>query len=391
MTNKAVKYHWEHRKTIDVPVDDNVYCMQDRYGLPYVTEDEDGNVTTSIVEDVQTYITDNEVRAKLNVRIMYNKLIKAEIKTPNRSDEGFIWEPSLRWGIEWNSNKNKYINDVYKHCLKKGLLDSEDTGISMRYTTYPNNVPTENTSSDSTIPYVWFSPSYTSNRNGDAILPTNVFRNNYKPFLTKDITTDCTTSHGNYLQTNTWTYTDPVRSVYNAHSIYWEGRGNLPEPGVLAKDLLKEVIQARMAPAAIIRSTSLGKTNDPRELRARQTLRMMIGEQEYAKYSVRGFVSIRGESGRNYQIFPGHRRTAVYQDGRKIEELCIVLSGEFPPTDSVIMRILLVQENEKKFSQISNVFPSHDTKKYNITRPSDSRSLIEIFSDIKNNNYALAS
>ena len=59
-------------------------------------------------------------------------------------------------------------------------------------------------------------------------------------------------------------------------------------------------------------------------------------------------------SGRVYQIFAGHDVTRVYEDGKLIERLCVVLNGDYPPSDSILMRYVLVLSDEATFRRLAN-------------------------------------
>lgn len=114
---------------------------------------------------------------------------------------------------------------------------------------------------------------------------------------------------------------------------------------------LRQVIKSRCFPGIVIKPTRtpLSTHCDEREQRARETLRRVIGESQWASLVRKGFITVRGKSGRYYQIFPDHHFTKVYENGMCIERLCVVLRGNFPPTDSLIMRYLLILNDEKDF------------------------------------------
>lgn len=114
---------------------------------------------------------------------------------------------------------------------------------------------------------------------------------------------------------------------------------------------LREIILGRNAPG-VIRNAGrnvLPHTNDEREHRARETLRRVIGEDRFSRFLRDGFISVRGKDGFNYQIFPGHGITCVFDKGKMVERLCVVLNGSFPPTDSMIMRYLMILNNPAQF------------------------------------------
>jgi len=74
--------------------------------------------------------------------------------------------------------------------------------------------------------------------------------------------------------------------------------------------------------------------------------------------------------------------TKVYSSGQLVEKLCIVLKGRFPPTDSVIMRYLMVLNNEDKFREKA-VRWSASAPYRRILLAKDERSLTEIYAGLK--------
>jgi hypothetical protein len=143
---------------------------------------------------------------------------------------------------------------------------------------------------------------------------------------------------------------------------------------------LREIIQSRQGPMLIARNKPMPIPMDVREMRARETLHRVLGDEKFRRFLRTGFVSVRAKSGLVYQIFPGHGVTQVYRDGEKVERLCVVLRGDFPPTDSLIMRYLLILNDENKFRGYAI--------KHSITKPEaplivDERSLVEIFKEMK--------
>jgi hypothetical protein len=147
------------------------------------------------------------------------------------------------------------------------------------------------------------------------------------------------------------------------------------------EDRLKTIIDRRLAPYASRRSNPLPPPKDFREICARETLRRVIGDRKFQKFLSHGFVSVRAPSGKVYQIFPGHGLTNVYKDGQKIERLCVVLFGDFPPTDSVIMRFLLILNDEEHFRGLAN--KSQFPEKAQLALTTDQRRLTEVFKELK--------
>lgn len=149
-------------------------------------------------------------------------------------------------------------------------------------------------------------------------------------------------------------------------------------PALSPADRLREIIRSRQAPLVIGSRTPAKVTADPKEIRARETLLRVLGEEKFRGFLRNGFVSVRGKSGKVYQIFPGHGMTKVYQNGQMIDRLCVVLQGDFPPTDSIIMRFLLILNDEAEFYRLAikhGVIQSRPGKQRNV----DVRSLPEIY------------
>lgn len=147
----------------------------------------------------------------------------------------------------------------------------------------------------------------------------------------------------------------------------------------------REIIEGRCAPNIIIRNNDRRKPlpmpADIREQRARETLRRVIGEQKFRNFVRTGFVSVRAKSGLVYQIFPGHGITCVFDQGQLVDRLCVVLQGNFPPTDSLIMRYLMILNNEQQFRSYAI---KHTPRAEVLTiGEADMRPLAEIFKELK--------
>jgi hypothetical protein len=151
-------------------------------------------------------------------------------------------------------------------------------------------------------------------------------------------------------------------------------------PPKTAAERLKEILNSRMAPSVLSNCRPLGYTEDVREVRARETLRRVLGENRFRDFVRRGSVSIRAKTGLVYQIFPGSDFTKVYDNGKLIERLCVVLLGGFPPTDSLIMRYLMILNNEQQFRGYAI---KHAIQMPYLLAAPDQRSLIEIFKELK--------
>lgn len=141
---------------------------------------------------------------------------------------------------------------------------------------------------------------------------------------------------------------------------------------------MRDIIASRMAPRMVTRQF-VKPTNDVTESRARETLRRCLGDQKFKQFLKNGFVTVRAASGKLYKIFPGHEMTIVYENGQPVEKLCVVLKGEYPPTDSLIMRFLLLLNNEQMFRDKANKFDTRTAPQSVV----DTRTLPEIMASLK--------
>jgi hypothetical protein len=167
----------------------------------------------------------------------------------------------------------------------------------------------------------------------------------------------------------------------STNSIYMEGWAYPPGEREVdyivqrRRNRLREVIRNRSFPGIHIKPsrTPLFAECDGRELRARETLRRVIGEERWCRFIKNGFISIRGKSGKFYQIFPGHGFTRVYENGVLVNRLCVVLRGNFPDTDSLITRFLMILNDEDDFWQRA---VKHGTGAPRVHATGDGRALI---------------
>jgi hypothetical protein len=87
---------------------------------------------------------------------------------------------------------------------------------------------------------------------------------------------------------------------------------------------------------------------------AMQTLRDMITEAEFRKYVKYGFISVHGKSGKVYQVFRNRWHTKVFFQGELVEEICVRLKGDVPPTDNVIAFKTMIEADEESFASLGN-------------------------------------
>ena len=195
--------------------------------------------------------------------------------------------------------------------------------------------------------------------------------NKYKTYVTNNLLKNCMLS-GDWVDTTSssscWKTTTTGYKTCNFH--HGNTYGNWSVKIYVAKtaqERLREMIRTRCAPAIQIACKHLRHTDDIREVRARETLHRVVGSEQYRNFLKRGFVTARNpKSGRVYQIFPGHGITQVYEKGIMIERLCVVLKGDFPPTDSTIIRYLMALNNEDQLWQLS---VKHGARSRNLITP----------------------
>jgi hypothetical protein len=212
---------------------------------------------------------------------------------------------------------------------------------------------------------------------------------------------DCTTVASQYkaycgscATTSSWASDDD--SCYNHYFIKskdyiiwkngWGGYNTWPAepivPPVPLSDRFRQILQSRQAPLFIPSRTPIKAIAEEREMRARQTLRRILGDDGFQRFLRNGFVSVRANSGKVYQIYPGHGMTVVYDRGTPIEKLCVVLRGDFTPTDSLITRYVMILHDEASFRSLANVF-SAPARKVATLRQLDARPLAQIFQSLK--------
>lgn len=167
--------------------------------------------------------------------------------------------------------------------------------------------------------------------------------------------------------------------VYNGnYPVAWNDLAVYPSK--TPKERLREILDSRMAPGILSSCKPLGVAKDVREMRARETLLRVLGMDKFRDFVRRGHVTVCAKSGLVYQIFPGHEITKVYDRGKMVERLCVVLNGDFPPTDSLIMRYLMILNNEQQFRSYAI---KHGLPQPIVAAQRDERSLAEIYRELK--------
>lgn len=124
------------------------------------------------------------------------------------------------------------------------------------------------------------------------------------------------------------------------------------------EEQLRQMLKQKLTPQILFKRNGLSIPLKDPEKRARETLKNIVGEDRFKRYLKHGFLTLKGKSGLIYQIFPGHEMTKVWKNGEFIEKMCVVfVDSSVPPTDSVIMRMLVILDDEDAFRKRANVFP----------------------------------
>ena len=145
---------------------------------------------------------------------------------------------------------------------------------------------------------------------------------------------------------------------------------------------LRDIIRSRMSPYIQSKSTPIGHAKNEAEIKARETVRRILGEVKYREYIKKGFVTLR-KGIKTYVIKPGHGITEMYINGELKKRLCLVLQGDFPPTDYFIMRYLILENNEELFLHKSIEHPVYNSSRNYTPRSKYDGSLINIWKNIR--------
>jgi hypothetical protein len=127
----------------------------------------------------------------------------------------------------------------------------------------------------------------------------------------------------------------------------------IEQKAYMVKDFIKRQLQG------IRQRRSMGLTlqASAEELKARETLRDMLTEAEWRRYVTNGFLMIKGQSGKWYQIFSSRsERIRVFEKGIQTKVLCIHSSNECPATDHVINMKILAEIDEPSLWKSANQY-----------------------------------
>jgi hypothetical protein len=138
-------------QTIEVRVDDRVYCMQDKYELPYTTVDQDGNTVVSVVDRIESHFpSENDWRATMRLKVFKNQTIKvtpevtaaAQARYPTSS----TFLDATMTSLEYNRRDDRNLGEVYRAAMRWSRTSCTNSVTAINYTAYTDETDTSVTS-----------------------------------------------------------------------------------------------------------------------------------------------------------------------------------------------------------------------------------------------------
>jgi len=122
------------------------------------------------------------------------------------------------------------------------------------------------------------------------------------------------------------------------------------------KDILKEKIKDNLHIRTKSRTRLIQNVPENEQV-AIETLREMITEAEFRRFLKDGFILVKGNSGKVYQVFRSSYHTIVWHKGKIIEEVCVRIKDKnIPLTDNLIAFKTLIEVDEEEFKKLGNVY-----------------------------------
>lgn len=124
------------------------------------------------------------------------------------------------------------------------------------------------------------------------------------------------------------------------------------------RDIIQNTLKANLCILMKSRAMPLPKDIKESERIAMETLREMISEQEFRNYLRYGFILVKGQSGKIYQVSRQNSHTKVWNRGALVEEVCVRINRqiEVPPTDNVIAFKVMIETSEDLFRNNGNIY-----------------------------------
>lgn len=131
-------------------------------------------------------------------------------------------------------------------------------------------------------------------------------------------------------------------------------------------NILRARISKQLAPPDVIvfsrNREMLERVKNPAERRALNLLRDIVGEDVFRRFLSSGTITVVGQSGTTYVVRTGRNRHIEVRDpadrNKTTQELCVVFKNPgLPVIDEVIMKILMLKNDEKGLREVANVWP----------------------------------
>lgn len=169
---------------------------------------------------------------------------------------------------------------------------------------------------------------------------------------------DYTATNGDILISQQWTYTDDYSTNnYTTGNYFWNFK-SLSE-----KEIKKEKLKKQHRSNVRLRGRpSFIDSLNPTEVKALQLLKSLVSAENFRKYLKYGFVTVKGLSGLQYDIYR-IQRIKVFDGHIQVAKLCVHLKGNQPPTDEVIAKVLMCECSEHEIWQRSNKYFCNKTPK----------------------------
>jgi len=222
---------------------------------------------------------------------------------------------------------------------------------------YSSAIPS-NISSDGGSSYYWPTTIKLDNKKDNKTLYVTNTSIRYRI----DTFTDAVTGYSNFNTASPSIYIDGDSIMWDTTDpSYLYGSVKIATP----EEVKRQEFINRIRSLGIVTRTSKAlprfNENTP-EGRARGLLREMIGNDAFARYLRRGSVTVVGPSGLHYVIYGSTIRVfakTITGKMKFVESICIVFKGHeaLPPTDHVIMRLLMAQADEFGLRSIGNKCP----------------------------------
>lgn len=277
----------------------------------------------------------------------------ANISGFSNNDYDYYKPQRMRGGV----NRN---NDYFPNYSTPAIIDT----LSYKSLTATSGVTATNiiTSASGTGDFSFGEGTHTFKISGNYVLNSETSDFVYEPYIkyTNDFKMDSGTTSGTGIYSS---YNELVTSGSNSDpyfihtgssdSLHFGSEKDIAE---IQKEIKRQNIRNNLM-INIKSRANLIRNIPENEQVAIESLREEITETEFRKYLKYGFVLVKGQSGKTYQVFRNRSHTKVWKGGKIIEEVCVRLKNyKIPPTDNVIAFLNMIQIDEEEFRKMGNIY-----------------------------------